>query len=353
MHYSPPHWSHPHVSTTGMTEATRTAISRLAKASSLEGLPAKAGEPLNVCAYSDAKQRLYFFGQDVQQRVETLHYLTLSDLEQGVGAVRIGGTAGEDPQDRFYGGTRVTNLSFNSTGDRLLLSGPPSESIPYLGVVDLCNDDDAAPPSSSSSSSRKVALRAPHRQLLPLEMRGRLLKAAWHPLSKTHVVALIGPEHGPESGQAAELRLYDLSQEDRTRMPELVIPVDGDVASFCFGPESLWQRFTIYLLSTAVEGTGAPPRLSALCPVVPYRAQVPAMAVKELQEAVLEELALDKVARRREELEAQWAFLVRCFGDVVELAKERGDEFLAFRWVTSRVAMASDRMPVLQEVECT
>ena len=166
---------------TGMTEATRTAISRLAKASSLEGLPAKAGEPLNVCAYSDAKQRLYFFGQDVQQRVETLHYLTLSDLEQGVGAVRIGGAAGEDPQDRFYGGTRVTNLSFNSTGDRLLLSGPPSESIPYLGVVDLRNDDDSAPPTSSSSSSKKVAVRAPHRQLLPLEMRGRLLKAAWHP----------------------------------------------------------------------------------------------------------------------------------------------------------------------------
>lgn len=331
-----------------MTEATRTAISRLAKASSLDGLPAKAGEPLNVCAYSDAKQRLYFFGQDVQQGAETLHYLTLSDLEQGVGAVRIGGAVGEDPQDRFYGGTRVTSLAFNSTGDRLLLSGPPSESIPYLGVVDLRNDDEAGQP-----SSKEAVVRAPHRQLLPLEMRGRLLKAAWHPLSKTHVVALIGPEHGPESGQAAELRLYDLSQEGRTRMPELVIPVDGDVASFCFGPESLWQRFTIYLLSTGMEATGAPPRLSALCPVVPYRAQVPAVAVKELQEAVLEELALDKVARRREELEAQWAFLVRCFGDVVELAQERGEEFLAFRWVTSRVAMASDRKPVLQEVECT
>lgn len=58
--------------------------------------------------------------------------------------------------------------------------------------------------------------------------------------------------------------------------------------------------------------------------------------------------------RRREELEAQWAWLARTFGDVVALARERGEEFLAFRWVTSRAPLvgADGRRPALQEVEC-
>ena len=332
-----------------MAELTRVTLSKLAKASCLKGLPSQAGEPLNLCAYTEAKQRLYFFGQDTQTPnagdAEKLHYVTLSDLAEGVGVVRIGGGMGEAPQDRFYGGTRITDMTFNSAGDRLLLCGSPGQSTPYLGVVDLRNVA-----SSSSSSSAAAVPRAPHRQLLPLDMRGHLLKAAWHPLSKTHVVALIGPDspHKP-----AELHLYNVSTaEDREREPEMVVEVDGDVTSFCFGPEALWQRFTIYLVGTGGPvGSDPSPKLLALCPVVPYRAHVPAVAIKELQETVLEELSLDKVARRREELEGQWSFLTRCFGDVVELAKEKGEEFLAFRWVTSRLSMA-ERRPVLQEVEC-
>lgn len=333
-----------------MTEATRVVLSKLAKASSLRGLPTAAGEPLHVCAYSDAKQRLYFFGEDAKQPqadAEVLHHVTLSDLEQGVGTVRIGGAAGEAPQDRFYGGTRVASMVFNGTGDRLLLCGPAGEAAPYLGVVDLRNE--------GGSAAAGGGKRAPHHRLLSGEVHGRLLKAAWHPLSKTHVVALLGPAQGAASGLPGELHVYDVAaqEENGRREPEQRVFVDGDVTSFCFGPESLWQRFTIYLVGAGSQAMGIQPRLLALCPVIPYRAQVPAVAVKELQEAVLEELALDKVARRREELEAQWTLLSRCFGDVTELAKERGDDFLAFRWVTNRAALGGDgdRKPALQEVE--
>jgi len=37
------------------------------------------------------------------------------------------------------------------------------------------------------------------------------------------------------------------------------------------------------------------------------------------------------VQRRREELEAQWAWLARTFGDVVALARDKGEDFLSFR----------------------
>lgn len=58
--------------------------------------------------------------------------------------------------------------------------------------------------------------------------------------------------------------------------------------------------------------------------------------------------------RRREELEAQWAWLVQAFQDVVALARDRGEDFLSFRWVTSRAPLvgADGRRPALQEVEC-
>jgi len=224
-------------------------------------------------------------GQDASTGAqdEALHYITLSDLGQGVGAVRIGGTPGEETQDRFYGGTRMASLAFNPPGDRLLLVGAPSELPPYLGVMDLRGLRQQQPSNGKGSS------RAPHRQLLPAEASGRLLQAAWHPLSRAHVVALLGPAEGdPQS--PAEVHVYDVESEKRE--PEAVVEVDGDVAAFCFGPDSLWQRFTLYLAAT---GSGAGARMLALCPFVPQRAQVPAPAVKELQETVLEELALDKV----------------------------------------------------------
>jgi hypothetical protein len=216
-----------------------------------------------------------------------LHSITLADLGQGVSTVRIGGGAGEEPQDRFYAGTRVASLAFNPPGDRLLLVGAPSQLPPYLGVVDLRGLR------QPGNASKGAAGRAPHRQLLPAEASGRLLQAAWHPLSRAHVVALLGPAEGdPE--RPAEVHVYDVEAGER-RGPEAVVEVDGDVAAFAFGPDSLWQRFTLYLVATG-RGTGA--RMLALCPFVPQRAQVPALAVKELQETVLEELALDKVRCR-------------------------------------------------------
>lgn len=38
-----------------------------------------------------------------------------------------------------------------------------------------------------------------------------------------------------------------------------------------------------------------------------------------------------QVQRRREELETQRAWLSRTFGDVVALARDKGEDFLAFR----------------------
>lgn len=165
--------------------------------------------------------------------------------------------------------------------------GAPSQVPPYLGVVDLRGL--RQPTTSKGASSGSAAVRAPHRQVLPPEVSGRLLQAAWHPLSRAHVVALLGPAHGDPDGPA-EMHVYDVESAEK-RGAEAVLEVDGDVAAFCFGPDSLWQRFTLYLVAA---GRGAP-RMLALCPFVPQRAQVQAAAVKELQETVLEELALDKV----------------------------------------------------------
>lgn len=219
--------------------------------------------------------------------------MAISDLGQGVGTVQVGGTPDEELQDRFYPGTRVTSLAFNPAGDRLLLVGAPSEPTPYLGVVDLRGAGMQAPRQGSKGSGAAGAtVRAPHRRLLPEETSARLLQAAWHPLSRAHVVALLGPAEG-DPDRPAEIHVYDVEAAGTGagREPEVVVEVDADVAAFCFGPDSLWQRFTLYLVAT---GRGAA-RTLALCPFVPPRAQVPAPAVKDLQETVLEELALDKV----------------------------------------------------------
>lgn len=216
--------------------------------------------------------------------------MTISDLGQGVGTVLIGGTPDEEPQDRFYPGTRVTSLAFNPAGDRVLLVGAPSEPTPYLGVVGLRG---AGGTGKASAAAAPATVRGPHRRLLSEETSARLRQAAWHPLSRAHVVALLGPAEG-NPNRPAEIHVYDV-ETGAGREPEAVVEVDADVTAFCFGPDSLWQRFTLYLVAT---GRGAA-RTLALCPFLPARAQVPAPAVKELQETVLEELALDKVGTKR------------------------------------------------------
>lgn len=44
-------------------EITRKRLKELAQASGLQGLPTKGGEAMDLAAYSEAQQRLYFLGQ--------------------------------------------------------------------------------------------------------------------------------------------------------------------------------------------------------------------------------------------------------------------------------------------------
>lgn len=44
-------------------ELTRKRLQELAKGSGLQGLPSQGGERMELAAYNEAQQRLYFFGQ--------------------------------------------------------------------------------------------------------------------------------------------------------------------------------------------------------------------------------------------------------------------------------------------------
>lgn len=45
------------------SELTRKRLKELAQVSGLHGLPTKGGEAMDLAAYSEAQQRLYFLGQ--------------------------------------------------------------------------------------------------------------------------------------------------------------------------------------------------------------------------------------------------------------------------------------------------
>lgn len=45
------------------SELTRKRLRELARASGLQGLPTKGGEAMDLAAYSEAQQQLYFLGQ--------------------------------------------------------------------------------------------------------------------------------------------------------------------------------------------------------------------------------------------------------------------------------------------------
>lgn len=170
----------------------------------------------------------------------------------------------------FAEATQVTNMAFNSSGARLLLWGPA-----YVGAVHAAREVDIAGTGGGSA--------VPHRVLVdPSEPDHVVLKAAWHPLSATHAVVLVGDR----SGGPAQLRMYDVVAEEGGW--EAMVEVPHTAVSFCFGPGALWQRFAAYVLTREA-------RVFVVCPLLPLRARVSAWAVLQLRQAVMDLLESDRL----------------------------------------------------------
>ncbi|CAL8462438.1 g1971 [Coccomyxa elongata] len=108
----------------------------------------------------------------------------------------------------------------------------------------------------------------------------RVLQMAWHPGSSTHL-AILTSDNTWQLYHAGNLSHPEQRFELRLQRRRGV-GVDGGegrrAVAFAFGPQHLWQRFTVFIMCS--DGT-----LFSLCPVAPFGAGVPASVVQALTEA--------------------------------------------------------------------
>jgi hypothetical protein len=212
-----------------------------------------------------------------------------------VGGEEEGGNRNQIPPE-----VQVHTISFNVTGDRLMLLGQQ-----YLGVVVLGERDQTGMLREDGQGAVCVYHLLSHGD-------EQLFQASWHPFSSNHLVVL--------TGEQQKLSLYNTGAHDEDYLEaeidlsrQLPEDVGCKTISFCFGSGGGWERFSIYLNSSFGE-------VYALCPVLPCGCLLPWAEVSALHEA---ERQFEKEASRLDQqeievriswIEDRWPALTRSRG---------------------------------------
>jgi hypothetical protein len=150
----------------------------------------------------------------------------------------------------------ITNIEFNKAGTMLIIWGPMC-----LGVVSI--------PSLNEVLEKENEILHVQFQILysskDANMKDVITKVRWHPMCEHHVVLLVRTEI---------LYVVDVVLADFQEVP---LKSNTSYASFCFGPEVDWMRFSVLLL----EESGA---VSLLCPIIPLGAIVSRTALDEIRD---------------------------------------------------------------------
>jgi hypothetical protein len=181
--------------------------------------------------------------------------------------------------------SRITAMSLNADGDRLLLSGPDVFAVVFLtpGVGEAWTGADAD--GDTATVIVEDALNTP----------GALRQVTWHPHCPHHLLALAEPNAAHE-----QLRLYGVSGwgvPPSLHLEEGVLPPvapgtgggggggggEPPLVAFCFGGAHGWERFAVLALRS--DGSAA-----VACPVLPPRMRLPRGEHAALERGVVQPL---------------------------------------------------------------
>ncbi|XP_024531584.1 nuclear pore complex protein NUP88-like isoform X1 [Selaginella moellendorffii] len=242
--------------------------------------------PLNLLAY-DGAGRIFMW--DLERRL--LHSLqiedsTLDDQSESLYAASESKTLKLSTDVSFA----VRSLKLNRTGELLLLAG--ERALMFVSVV-----------SQASQPCRSGMIAGDMFNGRSL----RVLHAAWHPYSETHLGVL---------SSDGVFRLYNLAGDITVPEQEYHLQIGARskpycrAVSFAFGGEHFWDRFTVFVLLTDAS-------IYALCPIVPFGSLHYGSSLKDLAGQVSNNSPTAKESSR---LAAVWLEIV--FPELGDAEKE-------------------------------